>query len=321
MSSTKYGVRWHSERRKQLLERYPEARSLMGPNPWTALVVLALVALEVGLAVLFSSLPVWAIVLLSYAVGAFIAHALGVLIHDAAHDLVFRRPWANKLLAIFANLPLIFPAAIDFREKHLLHHAHLGEPDGADTQAPGEWDFRFVTSRLRTYVWHVIGPMVVTFNSRGQKLSAWAWLNIAANAVAGAAVFILLGWKAFLFLAASGLMAFAHHPVGVRRYGEHLTLRPEQPTASYYGPLNWVSFNVGYHVEHHDVPNVPWNHARTLHTMAKEFYEPLAHVSSWTGLLWELTFHKGEGPARYFLESPPTAQKHHDDEHHPSAAS
>lgn len=319
MSSTKYGVRWHSERRKQLLERYPEARTLMGPNPWTALVVVALVALEVGLAVAFSALPWWAIVLLSYAVGAFIAHALGVLIHDAAHDLIFRKPWANKLIAIFANLPLIFPAAIDFREKHLLHHAHLGEPDGADTQAPGEWDFRFATTRLRTYVWHVIGPMVVTFNSRGHKLSAWAWLNIAANAVAGAAVFLLLGWKVFLFLGASGLMAFAHHPVGVRRYAEHLTVKPGQPTASYYGPLNWVSFDVGYHVEHHDVPNVPWNRARKLHLMAKELYEPLAHVHSWTGLLWELTFHKGEGPARYFLESPPTAR--HDDEHHPSAAS
>ena len=118
MSSTKYGVRWHSERRKQLLERYPEARTLMGPNPWTALVVVALVALEVGLAVAFSALPWWAIVLLSYVVGAFIAHALGVLIHDAAHDLIFRKPWANKLIAIFANLPLIFPAAIDFRESN-----------------------------------------------------------------------------------------------------------------------------------------------------------------------------------------------------------
>lgn len=318
MSSTKYGVRWHSERRKQLLERHPEARSLMGPNPWTALVVLALVALQVCLAVAFSSLPWWAILLLAYAIGAFISHALGVLIHDAAHDLVFRKPALNKLLAIAANLPLIFPAAIDFREKHLLHHAHLGEPDGADTQAPGEWDFRFATSRLRTYVWHVIGPMVVTFQSRGQKLSKWAWLNIAANATAGALVFIFLGWKAFMFLGASGLMAFAHHPVGVRRYGEHLVLTPEQPTASYYGPLNWISFDVGYHVEHHDLPNVPWNRARKLHNMAKDLYDPLAHINSWTGLLWELTFHKGEGPSRYFLESPPTAVEQHEGGHHVS---
>jgi sphingolipid delta-4 desaturase len=318
MSSTKYGVRWHSERRKQLLERHPEARSLMGPNPWTALVVLALVVLQVSLSVAFSALPWWAILLLAYAVGAFIAHALGVLIHDAAHDLVFRKPALNKSIAIFANVPLVIPAAIDFREKHLLHHAHLGEPDGADTQAPGEWDFRFVTSRLRTYAWHVIGPMVVTFQSRGHKMSKWAWANIAANSIGMALVFIFLGWKAFMFLGASGLMAFAHHPVGVRRYGEHLVLTPEQPTASYYGPLNWISFDVGYHVEHHDLPNVPWNRARKLHTMAKELYAPLAHISSWTGLLWELTFHKGEGPPRYFLESRPTAVEQHEGGHHVS---
>ena len=31
------------------------------------------------------------------------------------HDLVFRRDWANRAVALVANLPLVFLAAMDFR--------------------------------------------------------------------------------------------------------------------------------------------------------------------------------------------------------------
>jgi sphingolipid delta-4 desaturase len=79
--------------------------------------------------------------------------------------------------------------------------------------------------------------------------------------------------------------AFGPHPLGARRISEHINLRRGQPTASYYGIANRISFDVGYHVEHHDFPHVPWRRLRELRARASEHYRDLARVRSWSGLL------------------------------------
>lgn len=261
---------------------------------------MVLIALQLALSVAVSTQRWWVVLLAAYLLGAFVAHTLGVLIHEATHDLIFVSPLANRWLAMITNVPLVFPAAMDFREKHLKHHAHLGEPDGADTQAPREWEFRFATTPLRTLLWLAMGPVWAR-----PARSKWVPLQALVHFVVLVPWTLAFGWKALLFLAAAGLSAFAPHPVGVRRYGEHLTLSEDQPTVSYYGPLNWLSLDVGYHVEHHDLPSVPWNKLRRLNQLAPELYEHLAFIPSWSALLWQLARVRGEGPSRYFLEEAP----------------
>lgn len=283
----------------------------MGPNPWSALAVVVLVGSQYGLAVFAAGLSWWALGLVAFGGGAFISHAIGVLIHEGAHDLIFKSRLANKWIAILANLPLVFPAAMDFRDKHLKHHAHLGVPGGADPQAPQRWDFEFATSRWRVFAWHVLGPLMTQRDLPGKGMALWLKVNAVANLGAAALFAWCFGLKALLYLIIAGLSAFGHHAVGARRYGEHLTLREGQPTNSYYGRLNWLSFDVGYHVEHHDLPSVPWNRLRALNHLAPELYAGLASVRSWTQLLWQLTAVRGEGPRRYFLEaSPPDPTRH-----------
>jgi sphingolipid delta-4 desaturase len=284
-----------------LLHVHPEARALVGRNGWSAVLVLLLAALQFGLAVGLAGAPWWVVLGAASALGAIVAHALGVLIHELAHDLVFRRPWLNRLFAILANVPLLFPSAIDFRGKHLAHHAHLGEPEGRDTQAPQEWERAFVTTRPRAFVWHAFAPLLAP-RSKDAAFSWWPSANVAAHFAVLTPFALHFGWKPMLFLAASGWFAFGPHPVGIRRYGEHLTLAPGQPTTSYYGWLNRLSFNVGFHVEHHDLPSVPWSRLPRLRALAPELYSPLASLSSWGSLLWALLTRSSEGPWRYYQQ-------------------
>ena len=86
------------------------------------------------------------------------------------------------------------------------------------------------------------------------------------------------------------MFALGLHPLGARWIQEHYTLDSEQETYSYYGPLNLLALNMGYHNEHHDFPAIPWNRLPEVTRLAPEYYENLSSHSSWTKLLLEFIF-------------------------------
>jgi sphingolipid delta-4 desaturase len=302
--ATPDAVTWHLHRHRAILREHAGVRDLFGADPTSAAWAVALVAVQLGLGVWIGRRPLWVLFVLSVTVGAVIAHALGVLIHEASHNLVFKRAWRNKALAILANVAHGAPAAIEFRHQHLLHHKYLGEagdPEGRDTQAPTRREVDVVGhSGMRKLLSFTLGR----FFYRARPANAvphdrWLYANIAVCLLIDALLVATSGFRPLAYLLLSALLAFGPHVLGARRVAEHLTVRRGQPTNSYYGPLNRVSFDVGYHVEHHDFPAVPWRRMRRLRAMAHEHYDGLATVGSWPRLMGAYFFDARLGVAQY----------------------
>jgi sphingolipid 4-desaturase/C4-monooxygenase len=287
----------HRERAKQILARHPEVRDFFQRDRWSALWTVLLVALQVavGIALALFDVPWWAIIFTAYAFGAFANHALFVLIHDYTHNVVFRKANANRLGSIFANIAIVFPAAIGFRNHHLLHHKYLGIP-GLDADVPTRSEARWVSnSSWRKTLWlsmywavqALLRPSTV---KTIRTVDGWVVFNTAAMVAAMTPIVWAFGWWPVAYLFASTLFALGVHPVGARWIQEHYVFKEGQETYSYYGPLNKLAFNMGYHNEHHDFPQVPWSRLPAVRAAAPEFYDHLYHHRSWTKLLFHVLF-------------------------------
>jgi sphingolipid delta-4 desaturase len=214
--------------------------------------------------------------------------ALLLAIHELSHNLAFPRPWQNRLFAVFINLPVGVPVAETFRYYHLLHHVHQGD-ERLDTDLPTELEGRVVQGRLSKTLWlamqgfaYALRPLLV----HPKKPSAAEVANLLVQLAFDIAIFHFWGIKALAYLPIGSLIVMGLHPVAGHYISEHYVFREGQETYSYYGPLNRVTFNVGYHNEHHDFPFIPGSRLAELRRIAPEFYDNLMHHDSWTATLW-----------------------------------
>jgi sphingolipid delta-4 desaturase len=280
----------HAGRGRQILAAHPELRRYAGPYRRSALWIAVLVALQVGVAVLVSTHPWYIWLPAAFVVGATIDHALWVLIHDCAHNLIFTNRLLNRVMALVANVPLVVPAAMSFCKYHLLHHRHMGDHD-LDADLPGPVEAQVVgRSPVIKTLW-IAGMTLVLGVVRPSRLKKipiverWTLINLATQVVAIGGLIWWLGPAPLKYLAAATVLAVGLHPLGARWIQEHFVFRQDQETYSYYGPLNKVAFNVGYHNEHHDLMTIPWPYLPRVRAVAHEFYDELYAHHSWTKLL------------------------------------
>jgi sphingolipid delta-4 desaturase len=284
----------HRERARAILAKHPEVRGLIGANPASALWIFSLVSAQWLAAYLVRDLSWLWVLLAAYLFGAFINHALYVMIHECTHNLIFPRKIYNNLLGIFSDFALALPSAMAFRKYHLMHHQHLGDYE-MDPDIVCHTEGRLVRdSTWRKALWVAllgISQALRPLKVKGVKaLDRWIIANILVIVAVNILFYLLVGPRALAYLAFSTFFALGLHPVGGRWIQEHYETRPGQETYSYYGPLNRTCFNMGYHNEHHDFASIPWNNLPRLKRLAPEYYDSLKSYQSWTAVLLKFIF-------------------------------
>ncbi|KAI9727086.1 MAG: hypothetical protein M1828_007287 [Chrysothrix sp. TS-e1954] len=313
----------HRTRRHAIIKAHPEILKLCGPEPLTKYLILAVVLLQITLASLLSlsHTPILSptFLLTAYILGATANQNLFLAIHELSHNLGFKSPSANRLLAVFANLPIGIPYSASFRPYHLTHHKSLGV-DGLDTDLPTSFEAWFLDSVggkafFCTFqiLFYALRPMFVY----KLPLTGLHFANIVAQVAFDVALVKFAGGKALAYLIISSFLAGSLHPCAGHFIAEHYVFSPQEEskkhkllqqsnpktagapppeeTYSYYGPLNLLTYNVGLHNEHHDFPAVPWTRLPRLHELAKEFYEDLPSHRSWVSVMWQFVLDENVG--------------------------
>jgi sphingolipid 4-desaturase/C4-monooxygenase len=294
------GVEPHRVRTREILKAHPEVKKLITKNPMTAVWILACVSIQLVMAYLVKDQAWYIILAAAWLIGAFPVHTLFICIHEAAHNLIFKKPSWNVYAGIVANFPSLAPTAISFKNYHLKHHAFQGVHE-LDADLPDEWEAKLINNYfIGKAIWLLFFPVFQAIRTlRCLELAIidkWVVMNIVGQFAFNAIIVYTMGWSALGYMGASFMFSVGLHPLGARWIQEHyLVLDQNQETYSYYGGLNGVNMNVGYHNEHHDMPSIPWNNLPKLKEAAPEFYDNLKYHTSFVKLLFTFLFSQEVG--------------------------
>jgi fatty acid desaturase len=244
--------------------------------------------------------------------------ALGVLMHEGAHWLLFTNRTVNDIVCdLFVSFPLGFSTTL-YRDTHFRHHRFTNTDDDPDLVAfQDDDDWQWPKSRSGCawlIVRSVLGLNIARLAKLMQQWSPWHNLFTPLSPafplrarlllIPGTVVFFtLIIWNDLLvpaiLLYLIPLLTLANLFNRVRATAEHVrtdrtheldstrTVIPTLGERIFIAPLG-----INYHLEHHLFPSVPGHNLKTLHRilMEDDEYRRRAHVtySYRRGLLREL---------------------------------
>ena len=210
--------------------------------------------------------------------------------------------WSLKIvLPIYCRVScaiclMVFQVLRRSEKYHLKHHAFQGHHD-IDADIASYWEAKIIGSNfIGKSFWLLLFPVFQALRpprlKQIQFQSSWIWINLITVLAFDAVMIYFFGPMVFLYFFASFFFSVGLHPLGARWVQEHYLVAPPQETYSYYGPLNKLAFNVGYHNEHHDFSFVPWNNLPKIREIAPEYYNSIVYHESWTKLWLKFIFDK-----------------------------
>jgi len=288
----------HTIRRKAILEKHPEIEKLFGNDTRPVPYVIALVAFQLTMAYLtkYMSLPVF--LLTAWIIGGAASHALSLMTHEVSHNLVFKTKEANEYFGIFCNIGMGLPSASTFKRYHMEHHQFQGY-DGIDVDIPTPYEGAFFTTPLRKALFLLLQPLFYAARPdfvRPKTLNRLDIINRVVIVCTDAVVVYFFGVWGLAYMILSLLLGMGIHPCAGHFIAEHYVFEAGHETYSYYGSLNLLCWNVGYHNEHHDFPRVPGWRLPEVKAIAPEYYDNLPQHTSWTYVLWRFVVDPKMGP-------------------------
>lgn len=290
----------HSSRRKMILEKHPEIRSLFGPDPRIAYMTLVLATTQIVIAYYIRNAESWLFYVVAHVIGGTISHMLSLGCHELSHNNAFDSTILNVLTGCFANFGQGLPSAETFKKYHLEHHRAQGL-DGIDVDLPTELEARLIKGPILKFLFlstqplfYALRPVLVYPKAAGK----YELLNQVSVIVFDVVLIYYWGIYAWLYLFSSTMLGLTFHPVAGHFISEHYMTSEEtkQETFSYYGSLNVFAFNVGYHNEHHDFPRISGYRLPQVKKIAPEYYDNLEVCPSWSGILWKFVMEPSMGP-------------------------
>jgi sphingolipid 4-desaturase/C4-monooxygenase len=255
----------HFKRRLAILKKYPQVLALSGVAHATKYIFLVLLLIQFAAINAFRqdgplySLPIWAMLLGAYFIGGTCTQLVGVMLHEATHNLVFEGGnLPNIIFGYFLNLLIFAPVGYGFRRYHLLHHQYQGVL-GKDPDLPFPLEYRLVHGNaLLKILWIMLYPFMYLFRTFALKLAPTKFEILNWFTCFGWDFFIYryFGGYAFSYFFISTYFGYSFHVAAAHFIQEHFTWVSGQETYSYYGILNKLFLNIGYHNEHHDFTKV-----------------------------------------------------------------
>ena len=306
----------HAIRRQLILQKYPQIKQLYGHCTQLKYKIALAVFIQLSLAFFFrrqfdfafesssngnssssdsgSKQPLFVFLLIAYVIGGTCNHMCMMGLHELSHNLGFRTLKYNQYYAVFvSNLPIGIPAAVSFKRYHMDHHKFQGV-DGMDVDIPTAAEGHFFHTTFRKFFFvafqmgfYAIRPLFVNPKPK----STMEIINIVYIFATDALIVYFWGVSSLLYLLASTYFGMGLHPCAGHFIAEHFVFPTKDnsvpETYSYYGVVNYFTFNVGYHNEHHDFPFVPGSRLPKVKEIAGEFYDVLPHHTSYIKVMYD----------------------------------